>query len=722
MYCTFACVPGSCSLSTLFPTQSELDCALEEAQTQQEKENLVFQCLKKLDERQDLKIPDFQTGLEWLNTEGPLSLNKELAGKVVLLDFFTYCCINCMHILPDLHQLEKKHSVKDGLVVVGVHSAKFPNEKFLDNVRSAVLRYDICHPVVNDSEAHLWHELEVSCWPTLVLLGPRGNLLFSIVGEGHRDRLMLFTDCALRYYGEQGLLKTHAVKIKLYRDSLPTSFLSFPGKVAIDSSEKRLAIADTGHHRILLLSSTGQLLHVIGGPESGRRDGDLSEASFNSPQGVAIKGDTVYVADTENHLIRKIDLLEGRVSTLAGVGIQGTDKDGGAMGPQQPISSPWDVTLGTAGGVEDNVLWIAMAGTHQIWALFLADGKLPKGSESKAGACVRWAGSGSEENRNNSYPHKASFAQPSGLALAPEEPWSCLYVADSESSTIRTLALKDGAVKLLVGGERDPMNLFAFGDIDGKGVDAKLQHPLGVAWDPEQSLLYVADSYNHKIKVVDPKTKQCSTLAGTGEAGDTLGPEFNKSCFNEPGGICVGDHGKLLYVADTNNHQVKVLDLASKTVSLVRPVYSVPSKPSGPAKAPTLPKSAARKEMPPVAVSAGQTLTMTIALSLPEGTKLTEEAPSCWALSSEGNEWLLESPVVTGDIVDLSKPFSISTKLPAVIKDSNRNPSLTLAVWVYYCMETGNACMMKAASFNQPLQISASPGEEEVTVVLAHAF
>ncbi|XP_073346408.1 NHL repeat-containing protein 2 [Pagrus major] len=717
---------SQCSLSTLFPIQSQLDVALEEATTEQEKEHLVFQYLKKLDERGDLKIPDFQSGLEWLNTEGPLSLNKELAGKVVLLDFFTYCCINCMHILPDLHQLEKKHSVKDGLIIVGVHSAKFPNEKVVDNVRSAVLRYNICHPVVNDSEALLWHELEVSCWPTLVLLGPRGNLLFSLVGEGHRDKLTLFTDCALRHFREQGLLKTHAVGIKLYRDSLPPSILSFPGKVAMDSSRKRLAIADTGHHRILVVSSTGHLLHVIGGPESGRQDGDLSEASFNSPQGVAIKGDTVYVADTENHLIRKIDLLEGKVSTLAGVGTQGTDKEGGAMGPQQPISSPWDVTIGTAGGVEDNVLWIAMAGTHQIWAYFLADGKLPKGSESKAGMCVRWAGSGSEENRNNSYPHKAGFAQPSGLALAPEEPWSCLYVADSESSTIRTLALKDGAVKLLVGGERDPMNLFAFGDVDGKGVDAKLQHPLCVAWAPEQSLLYVADSYNHKIKVVDPKTKQCSTLAGTGEAGDTLGPEFNKSCFNEPGGICAGDSGKLLYVADTNNHQVKVLDLASKTVSLF-PISmdctdSVPSKPSGPAKAPTLPKSAARKEMPPVAVSAGQTLIMSLSLSLPEGTKLTEEAPSCWALSAEGYEWLLETPVVTGDIVDLSKPLSISTKLPAVIKDSNSNPSLTLGVWVYYCKETSNACMMKAASFTQPLQISASPGEEEVTVLLTHAF
>ncbi|XP_062298998.1 NHL repeat-containing protein 2 [Scomber scombrus] len=717
---------SQCSLSTLFPIQSQLDCALDDATTQQEKENLVYQYLRKLDERHDLKIPDFQTGLEWLNTEGPLSLNKELACKVVLLDFFTYCCINCMHILPDLHQLEEKRSVKDGLVIVGVHSAKFPNEKVLDNVRSAVLRYDICHPVVNDSEARLWHDLEVSCWPTLVLVGPRGNLLFFLVGEGHRDRLVLFTDCALRHYGEQGLLKEHTVGIKLYRDSLPPSILSFPGKVAVDNTNKRLAIADTGHHRILVVSFTGQLLHSVGGPESGRQDGDLSEASFNSPQGLAIKGDTVYVADTENHLIRKIDLLEGRVSTLAGVGVQGTDKEGGAMGPQQPISSPWDLTFGSAGGVEENLLWIAMAGTHQIWGLFLADGKLPKGSESKAGTCVRWAGSGNEENRNNAYPHKAGFAQPSGLALAPEEPWSCLYVADSESSTIRTVALKDGAVKLLVGGERDPLNLFAFGDVDGKGVDAKLQHPLGVAWAPEQSLLYVADSYNHKIKVLDPKTKQCITVAGTGEAADTLGPEFNKSCFNEPGGICVGAGGKLLYVADTNNHQVKVLDLDSKTVSLF-PISTVctdsaPTKPSGPAKAPTLPKSAAKKEMPPVAVSVGQTLAMSLTLLLPEGTRLTDEAPSFWALSAEGNEWLLDSQVVTGDIADLSKPLYISTKLPAAVKDSNNSPCLTLSVWVYYCMEAGKACMMKAASFTQPLQISTSPGEKEVTVALAHAF
>ncbi|KAM9716018.1 NHL repeat-containing protein 2 [Menidia menidia] len=717
---------SKCSLSTLFPIQSQLEIALEDVTTQEEKDHIVYECLKKLDQREDLRIPDFQTGLEWLNTEQPLSLNKELAGKVVLLDFFTYCCINCIHILPDLHQLEKRHSIKDGLVIVGVHSAKFPNEKVLDNIRSAVLRYDICHPVVNDSEASLWHELEVSCWPTLVLLGPRGNLLLSLVGEGHGERLNLFTDCALRYYGERGQLRDHSVGIKLYRDSLPPSILSFPGKVAVDDVSKRLAIADTGHHRILVVSSTGHLLHVIGGQKSGREDGDLSDASFNSPQGVAIKGDTVYVADTENHLIRKINLSEGRVSTLAGVGAQGTDKEGGATGPQQPISSPWDVALGTAGGDEDNVLWIAMAGTHQIWALFLKDGKLPKGGECKAGMCVRWAGSGSEENRNNAYPHKAGFAQPSGLALAPEESWNCLYVADSESSTIRTLALRDGAVKLLVGGERDPLNLFAFGDVDGKGVDAKLQHPLGVAWAPKQSLLYVADSYNHKVKVVDPKTKQCTTLAGTGQAGDSLGPELNKSCFNEPGGICVGDGGSLLYLADTNNHQVKVLDLASKTVSPL-PISmectdSAVSKPPLTTKVPTLPKSAARKEMPPVEVFAGQTIVISLTLSLPEGAKLTEEAPSFWALSAEGNEWLLDNQAITGNIVDLSQPVLISAKLPALMREANGSPSLTLGVWVYYCVEAGKACMMKAASFTQPLEIRAGVGEEVMTVAVAHAF
>lgn len=715
------------SLTALFLIQSELDCALEDAVSQEEKENRVYQYLLKLDQNNDLKIPDFEKGLEWLNTEGPLSLQKELSGKVVVLDFFTYCCINCMHILPDLHQLEQLHSVKDGLVVVGVHSAKFPNEKVLQNICSAVLRYGITHPVVNDSDARLWQELEVSCWPTLVILGPRGNLLFSLVGEGHRERLFLFTAGALKYYGEQGLLKDHDVEKKLYKDSLQASILSFPGKVAVDPKSKNLAIADTGHHRVLVVSSTGQVLYCVGGPESGKRDGDLSEAQFNSPQGVFLKGDTVYVADTENHLIRKIDLSEKRVITLAGVGIQGTDKEGGAMGLQQPISSPWDIVLGTAGATKDNVLWIAMAGTHQIWALFLEDGKLPKGSEYKKGECVRFAGSGNEENRNNAYPHKAGLAQPSGLTCASKEPWSCLFVADSESSTIRSLSLSDGAVKHVVGGERDPLNLFAFGDVDGKGVDAKLQHPLGVAWDASKNLLYVADSYNHKIKIVDPKSKQCRLLAGTGKAGDTLAPRFAETSFNEPGGLCVAEGGTMLYIADTNNHQIKVLDLETKEVSMfpismveVDSFVAPPASSAAIVKVQKLPKSAPVLSMATLPVSAGQVIDITLSLTLPGGTKLTKDAPSFWSLSAEGNEWLLQGHAVTGSIAKVSQPLSITCTIPP--QPQTPDPTLTLSAWVYCCLSDGGACMMKAVSFVQPLRIDSARKEGGVAVTLTHVF
>ncbi|KAM8876061.1 NHL repeat-containing protein 2 [Synchiropus picturatus] len=716
---------SQCTLSSLFVAQNQLESDLYGAQSQQEKEKIVHAYLERMDEREDLKIRDFQTGLEWLNTDGPLSLNKELAGKLVLLDFFTYCCINCLHIMPVLHRIEKKHSVTDGLVIIGVHSAKFPNEKVLENVRNAVLRYNISHPVVNDSKAHMWNDLEVSCWPTLVLLSPQGSLLLSLVGEGHSDRLMFFIDVGLQYYKERQLIKTHSLAIKLYRDSLPPSILSFPGKLSVENGTKKLAIADTGHHRILVVSLSGQLLHIIGGTQPGKQDGSLTDSSFNSPQGVAMKGEIIYVADTENHLIRKIDLSEGQVTTLAGDGTQGTDKEGGRVGPQQPISSPWDVTLGSTDR-DGHILWIAMAGTHQIWAFFLADGKLPKGSFFNAGTCVRWAGSGNEENRNNSYPHKAGFAQPSGLAVAPEDPWNCMFVADSESSTIRMLALTDGAVKSLVGGERDPLNLFAFGDVDGKGMDAKLQHPLGVAWDKEQSILYVVDSYNHKIKVVDPKTKHCWTLAGSGEAADNISPDFSKCSFNEPGGICVGTGGKLIYVADTNNHQVKVLDMEIKTIYPL-PISmdctdSPPSNDSSPPRAPLLPKSAARIDLAPLSVSAGQTLLVSLNLSLPEGTKLTAGAPSCWTLSCDDADWLLGGQVLSGDIVDLSKPLCISTQIPSQLKDYETPRHLSLSVWVYYCFEQGTACMMTAASFSQVLHLNSSTERGEVVVAISHIF
>lgn len=723
--------PGSrgCSLAGLLPAQTSLEYALLDAVTPQEKDGLVYQYLQKVDGwEQDLSMPEFPEGLEWLNTEAPISVYKDLCGKVVVLDFFTYCCINCIHLLPDLHALEHAYSDKDGLLIVGVHSAKFPNEKVLDNIKSAVLRYNISHPVVNDADASLWQELEVSCWPTLVILGPRGNMLFSLIGEGHKDKLFLYTSITLKYYKDRGQIRDHKIGIKLYKDSLPSSPLLFPGKVTVDQVTNRLVIADTGHHRILVIWKNGQIQYSIGGPNPGRKDGMFSEATFNSPQGVAIMNNIIYVADTENHLIRKIDLQAEKVSTVAGIGIQGTDKEGGAEGEQQPISSPWDVTFGTSGSEvqRDDILWIAMAGTHQIWALLLDSCKLPKKNELKKGTCLRFAGSGNEENRNNAYPHKAGFAQPSGLSLASEEPWNCLFVADSESSTVRTISLKDGAVKHLVGGERDPTNLFAFGDADGVGINAKLQHPLGVAWDNKRNLLYVADSYNHKIKIVDPKTKSCTTLAGTGNTDNVTGSSFTESTFNEPGGLCIGENGQLLYVADTNNHQIKVMDLETKTISVLPIFRSASSVVDGPVLGetqktlPKLPKSAASIRLSPVTARPGQTLQFKLRLDLPSGTKLTEGVPSCWFVTAEGNEWLLQGQTPSGEIESMSSQPTISLQVPGHCL--SLEAVVCVSVLLYYCSADSGACMMQGVLFRQPLQISDTQQGCTAPVELRHVF
>ncbi|XP_063289920.1 NHL repeat-containing protein 2 [Pelobates fuscus] len=713
--------PGS--VLSLSAGQSSLELALGEAGNREDRERLVLDYVGNLSTRAgELTVPELAAGLEWLNTECPLSLHGNLHGKVVVLDFFTYCCINCIHLLPDLHALENKYSDTDGLVIVGVHSAKFPNEKVLDNIKSAVLRYNITHPVVNDADATFWQELEITCWPTLVILGPQGNLLFSLIGEGHKDKLFLFTAMAIKFYKDRGELNLERIPVKLYKDSLPPSLLLFPGKVTVDVSGDRLVVADTGNHRILILKKNGHILHIVGGPESGWKDGTFSESSFNSPQGVAIKDNVIYVADTENHLIRKIDLDTRMVSTVAGVGTQGTDKDGGAQGTEQPISSPWDVTFGASDGIQQSVLWIAMAGTHQVWALLLEEGKLPKGSPLPKGSCIRFAGNGNEENRNNSYPHKAAFAQPSGLTMGSES-WNCLFVADSESSSIRSVSLQDGAVKHVVGGERDPMNLFAFGDIDGIGINAKLQHPLGVAWSPYTNLLYVADSYNHKIKAVDPKTKNCVTIAGTGEAANVAGVDFTHVAFNEPGGLCVDGH--LLYVADTNNHQIKVLDLERRTVTELHILTSegpdvVDSRLPEKCNLPKLPKSAPKINLAPISVKPNAALQYLLTLKLPAESKLTEGAPSFWFLSAEGHEWLLEGQKTYGEIEDLTKPVQIELVTPTDC--ALTNAVLQINACLYYCAENSSVCMMKAVSFIQPLLVTTGPPSSALQRDLSYTF
>eukprot|EP00057_Strongylocentrotus_purpuratus_P034592 XP_795849.1 PREDICTED: NHL repeat-containing protein 2 [Strongylocentrotus purpuratus] len=680
-----------------------------------ERKTIIEKQLQRLSEKEDktdnVEIP---AGLEWFNTSGPLSFKSNLQGKLVVLDFFTYCCINCMHILPDLEALEEKYSVEDGVVVVGVHSAKFENEKVSANIKNAILRYNIHHPVVNDPDAVMWNDLNIQCWPTLLIVGPSGEPILSIIGEGHRDILFEVVQLSLDHFKSK--LSPHSLPVVDLKDSLVDSPLLYPGKVTTNPEGTLLAVSDTGHNRVIIVALDGVVQHCIGGPETGFNDGLYREARFHSPQGLCWAQDVIYVADTENHAIRKIDLKEQCVTTIAGTGEQGVDWYGAGRGTEQVISSPWDVVLGPP---NEDVLFIAMAGTHQLWGLFLSDGHWLKAVSHDAGICMNYAGSGKEENRNNSYPRKAGFAQPSGLALAPQEPFNCMFVADSESSSIRRVSFKDGAVKNVVGGEMDPMNLFAYGDSDGKGLEAKLQHPLGVAWD-HSKLLFVADSYNHKIKMIDPEERYCATYAGTGEPGKGGDDEhILKAQFNEPGGLAISPCGCKIYVADTNNHTIRCIDIKTSTVTELKvvlpPVTSVDSKPSAPKKVKTmLPKHASPTTVEGLSVGLDGSVTLVLDVSLPPESYLTEGAPSAWQIFIPGSE--PQSVMSITRLESLSNPLPSYTWTPP--PDTQLPVTLQVESTLYYCLTSG-VCKRQVLGYSVPVTRQEG-APQDVKVELSH--
>jgi len=475
-----------------------------------------------------VRAPELDGGLNWLNTAGPLHL-RDLRGKIVILDFWTFCCINCIHTLPDLAKLEKKYA--NQLVVVGVHSAKFDNEKNSENIRKAILRYEISHPVVNDANMTIWNAYGVMSWPTLFLIDPEGYLVGKGSGEGLYDALDTHIARLIQVSREKKTLNEKPLSFELARfKEKGGGPLFFPGKILADGASRRLFIADSTHHRIVITDLDGRKIAIVGSGEPGRKDGSFDQAGFNDPQGMALSGETLYVADRKNNLIRALDLKKQTVRTMAGTGEQGENRRFGGPALKTGLNSPWDLCL------IGQRLFIAQAGFHQIWALDLDKGRVDP-----------YAGNGFERIRDGVL-DEASFAQPSGLTANGDT----LYVADSEVSAIRAISLKDGEVKTVVG-----QGLFDFGDQDGIADKVRLQHALGVLF--HQGKLYVADTYNGKIKVIDPEKRSCVTFFG--EPAGWLG----KRLLNEPGGL--GQANGKLYVADTNNHRIQVIDLKTKSVS-----------------------------------------------------------------------------------------------------------------------------------------------------------
>jgi thiol-disulfide isomerase/thioredoxin len=485
-----------------------------------------------------VRAPELPHNPIWLNTDHPLFL-KDLKGRVVILDFWTYCCINCLHVLPDLKYLENKY--RDSLTVIGVHSAKFDNEKESENIRQAILRYDIEHPVLVDTNFQVWEQYAVRAWPTLMVIDPEGYVIGSVSGEGNRDVLDRLIDQVIREHREKGTINAQKLSLILEKQRQPLATpLAFPGKVLADGEGNRLFIADSGHHRIVVSTLMGEVLHVIGTGKPGLTDGSFGEAQFFAPQGMTLDtvNDLLYVADTENHCLRQVDLKHQQVKTIAGTGKQSHQirpHSGKAL--ETPLNSPWDVEkVGSR-------LLIAMAGSHQIWEIQLDNDGI-----------ATYAGTGAEACLDGPL-DKAAFAQPSGLTSNGRE----LFVADSEVSSIRGVGLVDNLPVRTVCGSGD---LFGFGDVDGEGGNVRFQHCLGIEYT--QNYLWVADTYNHKIKRIDPRIGTCLTMLGDGTA-DHLDGQGLKTRFSEPSGLsAIAAH---LYIADTNNHAIRCVTLDTLEVT-----------------------------------------------------------------------------------------------------------------------------------------------------------
>lgn len=515
-------------------------------------------------------------GRNWLNTGGKSLDLEALRGKIVLLDFWTFCCINCLHVLDELRPLEEQYS--DVLVTVGVHSPKFEHEADPVALAAAVERYEIHHPVLDDPELDTWKAYTARAWPTLVVIDPEGYIVAHLSGEGHADGLAVLIP---------ELIAEHEAKGTLHRGSGPyvapeatSGTLRFPGKAlflpagrgsaagiadggasdggttagaaAAAADKGSWLVTDTGHHRLVELGTDFEtVLATFGSGTKGYADGpaagDTASAQFNEPQGLVLlpedvaakAGYDVVIADSVNHRLRGLSLTDGKASTLAGNGIQRlletgparVDEEGagfsGSLGNDPldvALSSPWDVVWSR----KLNAVVVAMAGTHQIFSF-----------DPVTGAVSIIAGNGLEGLLDGPA-HEAWFAQSSGLA---EDADGNIWVADSETSALRKLVIgDDGAITVesAVG-----KGLFDFGFRDGPAAEARLQHPLGVTVLPDGSVA-IADTYNGAVRRYDPASGTVSTLArGLAEPSDVI-VDHTHSAGSEP----------LVVVVEANKHQL----------------------------------------------------------------------------------------------------------------------------------------------------------------------
>jgi thiol-disulfide isomerase/thioredoxin len=621
--------------------------------------------------------PEFPGGHTWFNVSRPVTI-ADLRGKAVLLDFWTSGCVNCQHIIPDLERLEEEFP--DELVVIGVHSGKYDREHEDESVRQAILRFGIEHPVVNDPDFVIWSAYGANAWPTLVLVDPAGNVVGGRSGEQVYDSFRdVIADLVAEFDGRGEIDRTAFALTDLEAGAVTSAFLAYPSAVLADEAGGRLFIADSGHNRVLISDLNGELQDSIGSGERGFDDGAFDEATLDDPQGLALSpdGSTLYISDTRNHALRTADLTSREVSTLSGTGNRAYRyPTPGVPAEGTDLASPWGLVLHEA------TLYIAMAGTHQIWTLDVEENTL-----------AVFAGSGAE-GIDDGPPPEATLAQPSGMTTDG----TYLYWVDPESSSVRRVRLDgSGQVETLVG-----TGLFDFGDSDGVGLAARLEHPQGIVYS--SGLLYLADTYNHKIRTVNPQTTEVRTVAG-GVAGFTDGAGA-EAALNEPAGLTLA--GDRLYVADSANQVIRTFDLGSATVSTLA-LTNLAVAARG-VEARTLMASL------PAQVIAPATSSLVIRISSPEGFHLNSLAPSMLVLASSN-----EPALAPGESSVEWATDEISIELIVPVNVGGGDAILTAEGPVYYC-RSGDEAICLIEEVDLALPVSIDPAAATGDLVLEYAL
>lgn len=491
-----------------------------------------------------VRAPELPASAPWCGVRRPLAFDTDLEGHVTLFHFFTPSRAACWPTLEIVAFVERKYR-DSGLAILGVLAPRLPHEATLEGARAASLRFGVEHAVVVDVDGSLQRGFAVAELPTLALVSAEGVVLASFSGSREDRSLRAAIDAAceaaLEFEREHGRLAPRDLPLRRERFRQLPRELSYPARVAVDPVSRRVFLSDANHDRVLELKDDGAFVRAFGSGTPGFRDGTGTEARFFRPQGLAIANATLFVADAGNHAIRRVDLGTGEVTTIAGTGTRGFARLASNDPRSVALDSPLDVVIDPGSGM----LLVALAGSNSIARL------------DPAGALFEpFAGDGAALRRDGPTTH-ASFAQPSGLALAD----GTLFVAESGSSSIRAIDLGARTVRTIAGGSPEPRDLDWAGDHDGRGFGRRFRLPLAIA--VHGAALIVADAGANRIRRVDPANGEVTTLTGLGLVGHEDGPDEDARFF-EPSGVAAG--GSRIWIADSANHALRFLDLGAGAV------------------------------------------------------------------------------------------------------------------------------------------------------------